>query len=428
MRAHSPDLGRRSILRRNAPLWIAAALSSALWVLSGALNGALTWNAVLGASVGAVLPPTVPLFAGARDPLWASLAALAGALAIAAVHRLVSGFFGAANPSRARFATLWLAAVIAGGLVGFAADLATIVDAFPPGRLQMLLDGLGTQAGIGAYWGLVQGWVPALAAGLFARRRSRGDRRNGSRLDSHDGSRGDGAERAGEVGDAAGDRADAGAPRRRGVLVSASVAVIALVLVGVVGVTGLRVAQTESVQQDAVANSFDESSGALPDPYAEGDPVPTVAPDAVSPASGWCTPDQAMMLLGDDQAATGHRVLAVTLMNFSDAPCVVDGYPDFAFEDQNGHLLDVTFERGGSFMSTDPGAQRVEIPAQGSAVTYLGWDANSTRGELVASKLYGAMYAGETRGSWPVSLDVAKGSTVSVTAWALKPAGSTDTP
>ena len=100
---------------------------------------------------------------------------------------------------------------------------------------------------------------------------------------------------------------------------------------------------------------------------------------------------------------------------------MVEGSPDFAFADQNDHLLDVTIEHGGSFTATDPGVQRVEIPAGGSAITYLGWDAASTSGALVATKMYGAQYAGAVRGSWPVSVDVVAGSTVRVTAWALQP-------
>jgi hypothetical protein len=301
---------------------------------------------------------------------------------------------GETHSSRARFMIVWFAAILAGALVGFAADAATIIDAVPPGRLQMLLNGLGTQAGIGAYWGLVQGWIPALVLAVLARRRAHVPRTSA-----------DGAE-----------------PSRRGLVILSVTVVVALVAVAGVGVAGLRDAQTVAVQQEAVANGYDESSGALPDPYAEGVPVPTVAPDAASPAADWCTPDQAMMLLGEPDAATGHRVYSVTLMNFADAPCVVEGYPDFAFADQNDHLLDVTIEQGGSFMATDPGVQRVEIPAQGSAVTYLGWDAAATGGQLVATKLYAAQYAGAVRGSWPVSVDVVEGSTVSVTAWALKPA------
>ena len=77
-------------------------------------------------------------------------------------------------------------------------------------------------------------------------------------------------------------------------------------------------------------------------------------------------------------------------------------------------------------MTADPGVQRVEISAE--AITYTGWDAAATDGELVATKLYAAQYAGAVRGSWPVSVDVVEGSTVSVTAWVLQPAQTTGAP
>ncbi|KQO10340.1 hypothetical protein ASF06_09230 [Agreia sp. Leaf244] len=386
--------GRRSPGRRIDVAWLAAAMAAVLWVASGAINGALVWNGFLGGSIGAVLPDTIPLFVWARTPLWAALAALIGACAIVVAHRLVVGVVGETSSSRTRFVIVWFATIAAGALVGFAADATTIIDAFPPGRLQMLLNGLGTQAAIGAYWGLVQGWVPALMLAVLARRRARVPRTS----------------------------TDGREPSRRGLAILSAVVVVALATVVGIGVAGVRDANRAAVQQDAVANGFDESSGALPDPYAEGVPVPTVAPDAASPAADWCTPDQAAMLIGEPDAATGHRVLSVKLMNFSDAPCVVDGYPDFAFADQNDHLLDVTIEHGSSFVATDPGPQRVEIPAGGSAITYLGWDAAATGGQLVATKMFGAQYAGAVRGSWPVDLDVVAGSTVAVTAWALQAA------
>ena len=92
-----------------------------------------------------------------------------------------------------------------------------------------------------------------------------------------------------------------------------------------------------------------------------------------------------------------------------------------AFGDQNAHLLDVTVEQGGSFMAQDPGAQRIEVPAGGYAVTYLGWDAASPHGALVTKTVYAAPTAGMVRGSWPIDLDIVEGSTVAVTAWAIDP-------
>ena len=106
-------------------------------------------------------------------------------------------------------------------------------------------------------------------------------------------------------------------------------------------------------------------------------------------------------------------------MNFSDEPCVVEGYPDIAFADQNGNLLDVEVLPGSSFMAADPGVARITVPAQGQAMSVIGWDANATDGALVARQLYAAPIPGLERGSWPVELDVVAGSGVEVTAWTL---------
>ena len=60
-------------------------------------------------------------------------------------------------------------------------------------------------------------------------------------------------------------------------------------------------------------------------------------------------------------------------MNFSPEPCVLEGYPDLAFEDQNGSELSVTLVHGGSFLIDDLGPTPVVVPAGGSAISYVGW-------------------------------------------------------
>jgi hypothetical protein len=220
--------------------------------------------------------------------------------------------------------------------------------------------------------------------------------------------------------------ADAGAApqtRRPGwLLPAAAVAVVAVVAGGVLA----DQARTAAIQAEVDAQREIEAQntfGALPDPNAPGEPVPTAAPASGDLDPQWCTPDRATPLLGEPDAATGHRGLPIRLMNFSDEPCVIEGYPDVAFGDQNQHLLAVTIERGGSFMTQDPGPQRIEVPAGGYAVTYLGWDAASPHGALVTKTIYAAPTAGMERGSWGLDfdLDIVEGSTVAITAWALDP-------
>ncbi|MDF2920972.1 MAG: hypothetical protein K0S70_5190, partial [Microbacterium sp.] len=174
-------------------------------------------------------------------------------------------------------------------------------------------------------------------------------------------------------------------------------------------------AEVAAQQEIDAASSF----GALPDPDALGVPVPETADAVVPDDPQWCTEDRATVLKGEPDAATGHRGMPLRLFNFSEEPCVIEGYPDIAFGDQNGHLLDVTIEHGGSFMAQDPGPQRIEIPAGGEAVTVLGWDAASPHGALVTNTVWAAQTPGMVRGSWPLELDIVEGSTVAVTAWTV---------
>jgi hypothetical protein len=62
----------------------------------------------------------------------------------------------------------------------------------------------------------------------------------------------------------------------------------------------------------------------------------------------WCTPEQPMPLMGEADAAATHRVLSIRL-SFSEDACVIAGYLDVAFADQNGHELTVDLNQGSSF-------------------------------------------------------------------------------
>lgn len=377
---------------RNTGAGLAAATAAALWLGSGATAAALQWNSLTVGGQEAVLPLTVPGSTWAQPLPWPLLVGLLGAIVVAVVHLLVNRLVGGSG--RAAFTTVWFAAVVAGGVAGLAQDAMAVAGALPPIRLRMMFSGLGAQAAVGAYWGLVQGWLPALLVVLLSRRANR----------------------------------DSARPSRLGPLALAGASVIVVAALVGTGVAGQREAQRSAVAADAIANGYDEDSGALPDPYAEGTPPPTSAPAEGPLAADACTPEVATPLLGGTDAATGHRMLTIELLNFSEAPCVIEGYPDLAFADQNGNALEVDLVRGGSFMTEDAGPVRIEIPAGGSAVARLGWDAGATRGALVASTLFCAQIPGGVRGSWPVQTDIVAGAEVAVTAWALRPAGESATP
>jgi hypothetical protein len=382
---------------RNRRRWLAATLAAVLWLISGSINGAFTRNGFFSNTIDGVMPPTSPgsLFVGASA---ASITvALVGAFLLTVLHRAFGRIGAAAGSRLATFIISWFAAIAAAAIVGLATDIGNIVSALPPARLQWLLDGLGTQAGIGAYWGLIQGWLPALLL-LGATSTASSATSTASSTTAADTVK----------------SAPTGARSR---VILASVVVVSMVTIVLVDVAGYRAARIESAEQSAIAEGYDESTGALPDPFAEGEPPATAAPSTGSRDADWCDADQAMLLRGESDAATGHRSLAIRLMNFSDTSCVIEGYIDVAFADQNAHELDVDLERGSSFMATDAGSQLIEVPAGGYAIAHLGWDANSTAGELVARTLFAAPVAGDTRGSWPVELDIVEGSTVSITAW-----------
>ena len=383
-----------------------AATAAALWLVSGGLAVAVSWSGLLPASVGAVLPATIPFSPGLRPWAWGVGTTLLAAAVVFLVARLLVPLADRVDDRVARFALAWFAIVLAGGAAGLAQDLATIVGAFPAPRLRMLLDGLGTDATVGAWWGVVQGWLPA----LLVRRSTTGPVASLSGPD---------------------DRTSPATrpPVRRRQAVLVTTAVVAVAAVVATGAHGQRAARVASAQEAAVAEGADPGLGALPDPYAEGTPVPTLDPERDPDRDpSWCTRDQAMLLLGDTGAATGHRSQTLRLTNFTDAPCVVEGYPDVAFADQNGNELAVTVEQRGSFLAEDPGYDQFELPAGASAVTTLGWDAGATSDALVARTLFAAPFATDERGSWPVELDVVEGSVVHVTAWALENGGQGVTP
>lgn len=372
-------------------LALSSVLAGALWLIVAGvawalrqLPGGLPQLANL---VPAIMPPTVWTWPGA----WPAAMVVLGGLAIVVCHAL---FTRLARRGAAASGLIggWFATAAAGATVGLALDFAVAWSSLSMFGARGLLGGaFGAAAASGALWGLAAGWMPGLVA---AREKPRG-------------------------------AAEAGTPVMRPWIWAAAAASVVVVLVaGVAGDDARRLdieAQVEATRQ-AQAEAA-RGIGAPVDPNAEGDPVPAQAEASVPDDPQWCTPERATLLLGGGDAATGHRGQAVQLTNFSEQPCVVEGYPDIAFGDQNGHLLDVTIERGGSFMTTDFGAQRIEVPAGGSAVTYLGWDAASTHGALVGATLHAAPVAGMTRGSWPVELDIVEGATVAVTAWQLDDGG-----
>ncbi|MFC0196123.1 DUF4232 domain-containing protein [Microbacterium arthrosphaerae] len=392
--------------RRSWTPLVPSVAAGALWLVVAWVRWAFldipSGVAQIGNLIPAVIPPTVRTWPAP----WPALALVMSALAVIASHALfsrlaITGKGGRAAtesgagrrdahaaPANDRHAAnpvigAWFATIAAGATVGLALDVAVVWDSLAMfGPRGLIVGEFGAAAAAGALWGLVAGWMPGLLAGRALRSVE---------------------------------------PSRRlagWLVVAAGLAVVATIGATVAGADERR-ADIAAQNQARLEAEAETSWGAPPDPAAQGEPVPASAPATGPLDPQWCTADRAMLLKGEPDAATGHRGLAIMLSNFSDEPCVIEGYPDVAFGDQNAHLLAAVVEQGGSFMAQDPGPARIELPAGGSAVTYLGWDAAPPHGALVTKTVYAAPTAGMERGSWPIDLDIIEGSTVKVTAWQL---------
>jgi hypothetical protein len=349
-----------------------------MWILSGGIARLTGSDIILSRLLSVLGIGQLQAQAWMLPDLWGVVSSVLAAAVLASVTWFV---VDRARGGHTAFLVIWAAAILASTVLGLGVDLTRAVgylaDFGPRGLTAVAIEA----APSAAFWGVMTGWIPALF--LFRRL---------------------------PVAD-----------RRASVLPPVLAVLVSVGLLVALGAVADDARQAAIVRENAEQQGLTEQDGAFADPNAAGDPVPEVAPGVAEPTldADWCTPDRAMLLLGTADAATGHRAQVIHLMNFSEEPCIVEGYPDIAFADQNGHLLDVDVRPGSSFMAADPGSTRVTIPAQGQASTVIGWDANATDGALVARQLFAAPIAGLPRGPWPVELDVVEGSAVEITAWYL---------
>lgn len=412
-----------------------------LWLVVGGVAQALVWVTRFGSLLRPIVPQTMPGNVWMWPGAWGYSAAALGALGVAGVTAAILALDARGTGfGRAVSGQTWLAVIIAGTVVGIATDVAGLLGFGPiPGIgegivSRLSIADLGSSAATGAYFGVLYGWVAALVARAVARAASRAESPAG--IDPDQAS-------ADEL---------RGGPRRPGAFVGRVVPVLvaAALLVGytVASTAGARVhsqvtqAEARAAEDAAAAEAGRPRTGAVPDPAAEGESVPERAAQTVPRETGWCGRDDVTLLLGltneeletgdrgnpdiergTHDAAAGHRVMPLRAVNITDAPCVLEGYPDVAFADQNGHLLDVAMTQGGSFMATDAGPVAVTLQPGEAAIARLGWNANSTQGALVAAEVYAAPLAGDTRDAWQleVALDIVAGSEATVTAWELAP-------
>jgi hypothetical protein len=356
-------------------------------MLSGLAASSTRWLS----AIELILPPTVPVGTWLQITPWnillPCLGALlfAGLLALGLIGMLAWGPWRAA-PRGVGFLCIWLSAVIAAYLVAAVwAFGATIANAAPTG-LEWAFRSAQPDLLASASFGVVWGWLPALVAVLVAGRR---------------------------VPDAPGDAQ----PRRPVRLRWAVILAVALVIGTGAGVV-LAQPAAERADRIAAGGTADGLPAVTPSPTPRPAAAPPrVAPNAVSPGANWCPPAQTVLSASGVEGALGHRALTLVLINRSRAACVVDGYPDVAFADADGHAVAIDVGHGSSYTAADPGPTELTVAPGASVEAHLGWAATGARDDTVSS-LRAAAYPGGERTPLAIDSDLVAGTSVSVTAWA----------
>jgi hypothetical protein len=337
-----------------------------------------TWNRIEG-----WLPTLLPARAGyAVDPwpalIWTSLLlTLALALAVASTVVLAGV---RERPWWWRALALWVAAVVvAVGVVGLA----------QAGEWWLDVELFGGRGGShvrtftlpalaeAARWGLLWGWLPALATALVGTPRP--------------------------------------ATRRRAV-------VAALILLVAAGGSGAWLAR---VTHDAAVSTMTEVAQPepeAPEPVGPTDPPPAVAltPDPGSPDR--CPAQAVEVRIAWLDAATGSRIAVLEARNVSERSCVLDGYPDLAFADDAGDAVrpDVHPGSEGTFGALDADAppQPVELAPGDVATASLTWSGSQApAGSRTVGTVLMAPWAGAPRTSQDEFLDVVDGGPVGLSPW-----------
>lgn len=385
-------MGIRSGVRSGSAATAAAAAAGIGWLLSGALFAALSWFGVLPASLARMLvPETVVATAWRAVMPWPLVIPLLSVLTLLGLLLLLLRL-AVPRPAADRpgLMSVWLCVVLASFLTSALWSAGSILAQWPPPRAAMLFDAAGTALLSAGYWGIVWGWVPALAWVRVGRR---------------------GPDEEGTVpaGAAPHRRLPAGAP-------VAATAVVAVLLVAAAPLSG-SATRAASLAQARPA----PAPSPTPSPVVYGSPAVGPSLQAADPA--WCRSEQVRITLGEPDAATGHRGMPLRLLNTGGTPCVLNAYPDVAFNDTAGWAMDILAVHGGSFMTTDRGAGPVTVAPGATAEAFLGWNAMAGAGDTRVGTILVAPFSGVPRTSLAADLDMVSGGYVAVTAWSLaKPA------
>jgi hypothetical protein len=358
--------------------WIVAGAGIG-WLFNGALNGwMLTHQVRLPAQFTRMLfPETIAMRTWQSAQPWPILLSLFSVLALMAFTLLLLRGAGMrAGKQPLGFLATWMIVVLAGFATATIASLGYVIATWPPARLAWLLDGAQPALLAAGYWGIIWGWLPALAGTLAMKS-------------------------AKPVPDPKAARRQ---PEAMPLLVAGLLAVILVVTIPA------AYNYTNETQTPQAAPPPDAPS---PTPYGWPD-----RSDAFQPAGeNWCSGEGVSISWDEPEGATGHRGMGFDLTNTGIGPCVLESYPDIAFNNAEGWAIEVLVVHGGSFMTDDPGVSTITLLPGQSARAFLGWNAMAAAGDVRTGTMLVAPYAGTMRHSSPVDLDIVDGGAVSVTAW-----------
>lgn len=326
-------------------------------------------------------PDTMSVAAEGPWP-WGAAFLGAASVALAGGYLFFGTLLGPAHGKRG-FAAAWFAAIAAGTIaVAVPMGVAALTAASTPAQLVQLSP---EPLAVAALWGLGWGWLPALTALLLVDRRAEGAERSDA------------------------ERTDI---RRRYRLVLVVAAVVAVLGLGATAV--LEPISRAAWHADLQAQIPEES---VP-PAPTGEPVPEVAPGDWQIDPLWCTDNQLEFSASSPDSAAGSRAMTVRAANASQAPCVLEGYPDLAFSDPVTTALDVRVEHGSAMGADDVGSVRIELAPGAVAEATIAWRAMSTAesDREPAGWLHLAPYHGGIRQMMQIETDIIGGEVI-VTAW-----------
>jgi hypothetical protein len=374
-----------------AVLWLMTALAGHLLLTTGQPSAGPALSTLL-------FPNTLPdrmsyLLDGPGFAVAAGISAVAvaafAALLMPAVRR--SGTEGTV-PRGTAFLAAWACLVLASVAGSAVLGAGLVVAEWPPSRKIYIFDSVMPLLFSGAYWGVIWGWVPALLAAYSGTQRqaSPGHVRSDGGVVMHDG----------------------GAGRRwnRPLTVFTAVSLTLLVMMPTLKTDP----STDAVVEPEVLPTQE--------PVVYG--AEPVGPSLGAADPGWCTGDEVLSTVGGWDAATGHRGARIIIQNTGDRTCILQGYPDLAFEDTDGWAMGITAVHGGSFMTEDTAGGPVSLAPGQAASADIGWNGTSGAGMSRVGTLLVAPFAGTLRQELEADIDLTEPGFLTVTRWAPVAAGA----